>query len=354
MTLHKKTEKDNGQGKRASNSTVNDAPGSLLAATLFRQALDRTDMPASAQKIGGFIVRFFNVKYGYAWPTVARIAFECSCSEATVYRAFQENDGPLREWFTVGKVIIDGDERNTYAPNWAKAAAVNREFEIRLEEWKKAHADAKKAANDNRQDRNDVPQGAESGAGASQSERSRPRKMRGDGLSKCETIEVMASNLSDRSDIIPDHSAPGVSARSSQRGRACGADRHSNGNRPAYKQTRARADELLMEIKRVWPKPSEDAEHQPRADSAKAEAIHWHKLLKSGIAASRIQRAALHYLSEVPDGQWPRSFVSFLTGRLPDYLDPDQPDLFIPEDELAAAEQPQANDNEQSSQRMAS
>ncbi|MFK4985643.1 helix-turn-helix domain-containing protein, partial [Klebsiella pneumoniae] len=71
-------------------------------------------MPASFQKIGGFIVRCFNEKRGYAWPTVARIAFECSCSEATVYRAFQACDGPLRDWFTVGKVIIDGEERNTY------------------------------------------------------------------------------------------------------------------------------------------------------------------------------------------------------------------------------------------------
>ena len=147
MTLHKKTEKDNGQGKRASNSAVNDAPGSLLAATLFRQALDRTDMPASAQKIGGFIVRLFNVEFGYAWPTVARIAFECSCSEATVYRAIEET-GPLREFFKMGKVIINGEERNTYTPDWDKAAAVNREFEIRLEEWKNAHLDAKTAAND--------------------------------------------------------------------------------------------------------------------------------------------------------------------------------------------------------------
>src|SRR5262249_29252728 len=119
-----------------------------------------------------------------------------------------------------------------------------------------------------------------------------------------------------------------------------GVDRDCGADRPAHKQNKAQADAILAEIRSAWPKPSEDAEYQPGPDSAKAEAIHWHGLLKSGIAASRIQRAALHYLSEVSEDQWQRSFVRFLTGRLPDYLDPDQPDLFIPEDEP-----PAANDN---------
>lgn len=174
MTSTEKSEKDNNQSKRKSGSAVNDRPGSLLAVVRFREALDRTEMPATAQKIGGFIVRKFNVEEGYAWPTIARIAFECSCSEATVYRAFQEKDGPLREWFKVGKTVINGEERNTYTPDWVKADAANREFEIRLKEWQKDHAET------------------------SQNERLRPRKMRGDDLAKCETIEVRAQNLSDR------------------------------------------------------------------------------------------------------------------------------------------------------------
>ncbi|MGY4333576.1 hypothetical protein ACVWWG_007993 [Bradyrhizobium sp. LB7.2] len=187
MTLHEETEKDNRQSDRKSSSKVNDGPGSLLAVVRFREALDRTDMPASFQKIGGFIVRKFNKKAGYAWPTVARIAFECSCSEATVYRAFNEEDGPLREFFRVGKIVIDGEERNTYTPDWAKAATINLEFEIRLKEWQKAQTEKKPAHSSSAQSE------------TSQNERSRPRKMRGDDLSKCETIEVRASNLSDRS-----------------------------------------------------------------------------------------------------------------------------------------------------------
>lgn len=315
------------------HTTVNDAPGSLLAATLFRQALDRTDMTANAQKIGGFIVRHFNKERGYAWPTVARIAFECSCSEATVYRCFAEG-GPLSGWFKVGKIVIDGEERNTYTPNWARADAVNREFGNRLEDWKNAQAEKRAKERSVRSD--------------SQSDRSRPRKMRGDDLANCEAIEVTASNLSDRSYVIPGHSAPGTSAPSQRGRRACGADR------PAYKQTKAQADAIFADIKSVWPKPSEDAEYPPGPDSAKAEAIHWYSLLKSGIAASRIQRAALHYLREVSEDQWQRSFVRFLTGRLPDYLDPAQPDLFIPEDEPPSADPFHTNDNQQSPQRMAS
>lgn len=330
MSLSEKSEKDNDLGARQSSSVVNDKPGSLLALVRFREALDRTDMPATAQKIGGFIVRKFNAERGYAWPTIARIAFECSCSEATAYRAIQKN-GPLRQWFKVGKIVINGEERNTYTPDWEKAAAVNREFDIRLEEWHKDQA--KKRAEQRLTD------------SGSQNERSRPLKMRGDDLSECETIELKGQNLSDRSDLIPEHSVSGVSARSSRRGRACGADR------PAYKQTKAQADAILAEIKSVWPKPSEDAEYPPGPDSAKGEAIQWYKLLKSGIAASRIQRAALRYLNDVPEDQWQRSFATFLTGRLPDYLDPEQPDLFIPEDELPPEH---TNDNQQSTQRMAS
>lgn len=341
MTLHKKTEKDNGQGKRASNSTVNDAPGSLLAATLFRQALDRTDMPASAQKIGGFIVRLFNVEFGYAWPTVARIAFECSCSEATVYRAIEQT-GPLREFFKMGKVIINGEERNTYTPDWDKAAAVNREFEIRLEEWKKAHVDAKQAANDNHRNRNDVPRDAESGAGASQNERSRPRKMRGDDLSKRETIEVMAPNLSDRSYIIPDHSVPGTSARSFQRERTYGAGRHGQHEKPAsdYRQTPEQAERDWAELNRILTGTSEDAEHQPAEDSAQGAKVRWHRLLKSGVPSSQILQAARGYVDRKPDGQWKSGVGGFLTS-----FDPEQrPDGTYPDDKPDADKE---NDNRQ-------
>jgi hypothetical protein len=117
-----------------------------------------------------------------------------------------------------------------------------------------------------------------------------------------------------------------------------------------HQQTKAQADRTLAEIRHVWPKPSDEAEYQPGTDSKRAEAVHWHKLLKSGIAASRIQRAALHFLNAVPDGQWPRSLASFLAGHLHDYLDPDQPDLYIPPDGEPVA----TNDNRPSLERKVS
>src|SRR5580692_9922738 len=39
---------------QTSNNQTNDKPGSLLAAKHFREALDRSDLPASAKIIGGY------------------------------------------------------------------------------------------------------------------------------------------------------------------------------------------------------------------------------------------------------------------------------------------------------------
>ena len=72
---------------QTSNNQTNDKPGSLLAAKHFREALDRSDLPASAKIIGGYLINRFNVEQGCAYPSIDRIAFETSCGEATVYRA---------------------------------------------------------------------------------------------------------------------------------------------------------------------------------------------------------------------------------------------------------------------------
>lgn len=141
-------------------------------------------------------------------------------------------------------------------------------------------------------------------------------------------------------EVTPERSASGVSARS-QGNSACGASRHGENGPVRYKQTRAEADQALEEIKQVWPEPSEDAVHRPGQDSDEVAVIEWHRLLKAGIAASRIKRAALHFLSQKPDREWSRSLTVFLKGHLHDYLDPDQPDLYIPDDEEPAG----ANDN---------
>jgi hypothetical protein len=121
------------------NSKTNDKPGSLLAEKQFRQALDRTKMPASAQKIGGFLVGFYNVGRGFAYPSIPRIAFESTCDEVTVHRALK---GPLAGWFRIETRMINGKQQNVYFPNWVKADAANREFEIRLSKWRESRKTA--------------------------------------------------------------------------------------------------------------------------------------------------------------------------------------------------------------------
>jgi hypothetical protein len=79
----------------SSAAPANDRPGSLLAAVQFRQALDRTKMPASAQKIGGFnrIVQsaelFLQYCEGPQRPSLARYlsayAEECTDPESDTF-----------------------------------------------------------------------------------------------------------------------------------------------------------------------------------------------------------------------------------------------------------------------------
>ncbi|MBR0993975.1 hypothetical protein JQ580_24960 [Bradyrhizobium japonicum] len=144
--------------------------------------------------------------------------------------------------------------------------------------------------------------------------------------------------------LIPGRSAPGMRA-SVEGDSAYGADRSD------FRQTSEEAKQTLEEIKQAWPAPSKDAEYQPRHDSDKGASVHYYRLLKSGVPAHRIKQAALRFLkSKEEDQHWSRSFASFLTGHLHDYLDPDQPDLYIPPDgELLAT-----NDNRPPVERKAS
>lgn len=126
--------------------------------------------------------------------------------------------------------------------------------------------------------------------------------------------------------LIPGRFAAGMRA-SVEGDSAYGADRSD------FRQTSEEAKQTLDEIKEAWPAPSEHADLQPRHDSDKGASVHYYRLLKSGVPASRIKQAALHFLkSKKEDKQWSRSLASFLTGHLHDYLDPDQPDLYIPQD----------------------
>ncbi|WP_316181371.1 MULTISPECIES: hypothetical protein [unclassified Bradyrhizobium] len=145
------------------------------------------------------------------------------------------------------------------------------------------------------------------------------------------------------SGIIPERSASGMSETSSKSS-ASGAGRHGNDNpRPGYKQTKAEADRTFDELRSMpfrteW----EGAEIELSAEAPRAEKVHWHKLLKAGLRASHILKAADHFLATCPDNQRP-SLARFLgTYAQESCTDPDS-NLYVPDDEQSDA----ANDNVQ-------
>ncbi len=117
-----------------------------------------------------------------------------------------------------------------------------------------------------------------------------------------------------------------------------------------YRQTKAEADQALETLRSMpfcteWDDPAFELSH----DAATAEAVHWHKLLKSGIASSRIVRAAERFLIEAPGDQLP-SLAGFLARYAWDCIEPDC-DLYTPPDDEEPAA---ANDNQLSPERKVS
>jgi hypothetical protein len=148
--------------------------------------------------------------------------------------------------------------------------------------------------------------------------------------------------------VIPECSASGTSC-ASFRGSAYGAGRHASDRPTPYKQTRAEADRTFERVKRMpWRKDSDDPEYQPSAEADHAAVIHWHKLLKSGIAASRIERAAERFLDETPRHLYP-CLAGFLSRYASDCTEPDSYLYIAPDDEQPAA----VNDDQRPPERKA-
>lgn len=137
--------------------------------------------------------------------------------------------------------------------------------------------------------------------------------------------------------INPERFASGTSDSSFSES-ASGADRHV---RPwPYKQTKAEADQVFERLERMpWKKEADDPEFQPTAKADEAARIHWHKLLKSGIAAWRIECAAQRFMQELPENQRP-CLAGFLGRYGRQCIDPEEW-LFIPDGESSRG----ANDN---------
>lgn len=147
-------------------------------------------------------------------------------------------------------------------------------------------------------------------------------------------VEPSASNP-----IIPERSAPGMSACSSERERACGADRPGNEKQAnQYRQTSEEAERDWIELNRILPGTSEDAEQQPGKRSTVGAKVLWFNLLRSGVPSSQIVQSALGYLDRKPAGQWQSGVAGFLASFDPEQL----PDGTYPEDQRHGA-----NDNGQ-------
>ncbi|QHP67619.1 hypothetical protein EI171_09345 [Bradyrhizobium sp. LCT2] len=149
-------------------------------------------------------------------------------------------------------------------------------------------------------------------------------------------VEPSASNPT-----IPESSAPGMFACSSQRKRACGADRRGNERTTGYQQTNEEAERDWVELNRILPGTSEDAECQPAKNSTHGAKVLWHRLLKSGVPSCQIVQAARGYLERKPDGQWQSGVAGFLSNFDPEQL----PDGTYPEWGTYPDDKPAANDN---------
>lgn len=135
-------------------------------------------------------------------------------------------------------------------------------------------------------------------------------------------------NPGEENHVIPERSASGMSG-SGFRESAFGADRHE---KPLpYKQTKAEADQSFERLERMpWKTEADDPEFRPTARAAASARIHWHKLLKSGIEAWRIERAAERLMAEMPEVQWP-CLAGFLGRYARQCVEPDEW-LYIPDD----------------------
>jgi homogentisate 1,2-dioxygenase len=127
------------------------------------------------------------------------------------------------------------------------------------------------------------------------------------------------------------HSAPGTPARL-EVGSAYGAGRHENEKPWPYKQDQEKADQTFDRIQRMpWKTEVDDPAYRPTAKAEKAAGFHWLKLLRSGISASRIERAAEKFIAEWPENQLP-CLAGFLGLYAQQCIDPEEW-LYIPEDD---------------------
>lgn len=273
-----------------------------------RRAIDFWDGFTGGERlVAGVIADHFNPEEGYAFPSYRYLEFVYGFSQATISSTVRK----LRK----GLMTIDrSGGNNRYKPDSQKVESVLTRLEAKRAEWKVRKP----------------KQGASRGeAGASRDEAEVHREVKPN----------VQRNAQPKDQHIPDEASSGVSARSSQRERACGAGRPGNEKQAnQYRQTREEAERDWGEINRILPGTSSDAEQQPGARSERGAKFLWNQLLRSGVPSSQILQSARGYVERKPAGQWQSGVAGFLASFDPEQL----PDGTYPEDQRHGA-----NDNVQ-------
>ena len=248
-----------------------------------RRAIDFWDGFTGGERlVAGVIADHFNIEEGYAFPSYRYLEFVYGFSQATISSTVSK----LRK----GLMTIDrAGGNNRYKPDPRKVESVLARLEAKRAEWKVRKP----------------KQGASRGeAGASREEAGVLREVKPN----------VQRNAQPKDQHIPDEDTSGVFARSSQGKRARGADRPSSEKQAdKHQQTVDEAERDWVELNRVLPGTSEDAEHQPGNRSNRGAKVLWFKLLRSGVASSQILHDAESYASrQKRNGQWLAGVAGFL------------------------------------------
>lgn len=112
-------------------------------------------------------------------------------------------------------------------------------------------------------------------------------------------------------------------ASSNERANVANRQRQTDHTGKIYQQSKAEADKALEDLRSMaFREEWDDPTITLSAGSARAEAVHFHRLLRSGISATRLVRAAELFLQSWPDHQCP-SLAGFLAKYASDCTEPD-------------------------------
>lgn len=287
--------------------------GSPLDVTKFRRALDfarsertgdvKDRLTPSDVLIAGIVADLFNKEEGCSWQTFEYLRFVYGFSSSTI-SSTMEKLGRLG-WYSVIRYPKKGakTEANNYIPNAEKAAAVLSELKRRQDQW---HEHRKKRRFENRS--------------ASTS------KIEAYGTSKIEGNRAYASGLCDRAYEFPGDTAPGILARA-ELDCASGDGRFDViVQKPAqYRQSAKEAEQDWIELNRILPRTSEEAECRPDKRSDRGARVIFNRLLHSGVPSSQIVQHAESYAArQKRNGQWLAGVAGFLTNHFDPLMSEDE------------------------------